>query len=63
MPCWKKFLEDPKLNTEEYLVKRTQELLALPEEELKALAEKGKEKKKEEEEKEISKIRSKHKVS
>ena len=56
-------LENPKLNTEEYLVKRSLELLALPESELKALAEKGKEKKKEEEEKEISKIRNKHKVS
>ena len=56
-------LENPKLNTEEYLNKRILELLALPENELRALAEKGKEKKTEEEEKEIAKIRNKHKVS
>lgn len=56
-------LEDPKLNTEEYLTRKTFELLKLSEAELKALAEKGKEKKREEEEKEITKIRSKHKVS
>ncbi len=56
-------LEDPKLNTEEYLLQRSKELLSLPESELKALAEKGREKKKEEEEKELAEIRRKHKVS
>lgn len=55
-------LEDPKLNTEEYLQKRTLELLALTEVDLKALAEKGKEKKEEAEKKEIEEIRSKHYV-
>jgi len=56
-------LEDPKLNTEEYLVTRSKELLALPEVELKARADKGKEKKREEEEREVGEIRKKHKVS
>lgn len=56
-------LEDPKLNTEEYLISKSKELLALPETELKARAEKGKEKKREEEEREVGEIRKKHKVS
>ena len=56
-------LEDPKLNTEEYLFKRTHELSALEESELKKLWEKGREKKNEEEEKDLKKIRSKHHVS
>ncbi|MDQ2933282.1 MAG: CCA tRNA nucleotidyltransferase [bacterium] len=53
-------LEDPKLNTEEYLNKKTKELLELPEIELKKLAEKGREKKEEVEEEKIKEIRGKH---
>jgi poly(A) polymerase/tRNA nucleotidyltransferase (CCA-adding enzyme) len=56
-------LEDPKLNTEEYLVAKSKELLALPEPELKARADKGKEKKEHVEDREIGDIRRKHKVS
>jgi tRNA nucleotidyltransferase (CCA-adding enzyme) len=56
-------LEDPKLNSFEYLSNRTKELLALPENELKALAEKGKEKREEADEKELEDIRKKHFVS
>jgi poly(A) polymerase/tRNA nucleotidyltransferase (CCA-adding enzyme) len=56
-------LDDPKLNTEEYLSKRALELVKLPENELIALGEKGKEKKDEAQEKEIEKIREKHHVS
>lgn len=55
-------LEDPSLNTEEYLDKRTKELLSLPDGELRELAEKGKKKKEEKEEKEIKDIRDKHHV-
>lgn len=53
-------LENPKLNTEDYLEKRAIELVQLPESELKKLGEKGKEKKEEEEEKKIEEIRKKH---
>ena len=56
-------LEDPKLNTLDYLTKRSLELLALPEKDLIELAQKGKEKKAEEEEKELEMIRKKHFVS
>ncbi len=56
-------LDDTKLNTEEYLSRRTLELLALPEMELATLARKGKEKKDLEEEKGIEEIRNKHHVS
>ena len=52
-------LDDPKLNTEEYLEKRAGELLKLPEEKLKELGEAGKEKKEEEEEREVAEIRKK----
>ncbi|MDD2935540.1 MAG: HD domain-containing protein [Candidatus Pacebacteria bacterium] len=52
-------LDDPKLNTKEYLEKRAGELLKLPEEELKKLGEAGKEKKDEEQEKEVKEIRKK----
>jgi poly(A) polymerase/tRNA nucleotidyltransferase (CCA-adding enzyme) len=55
-------LEDPTLNTEEYLEKRTLELIKLPETELKKLGEEGKEKKAEVEEEELTKIRRKHGV-
>jgi tRNA nucleotidyltransferase (CCA-adding enzyme) len=56
-------LEDPKLNTDEYLTNRAIELLKLPENELIALGKKGKEKKEEVQEEEIEKIREKHHVS
>ncbi|MCR4311619.1 MAG: CCA tRNA nucleotidyltransferase [Candidatus Taylorbacteria bacterium] len=55
-------LEDPKLNDEMFLVKRAKELVELPEKELKALADKGKEKKDELEEKNIKEIRGKYHV-
>jgi tRNA nucleotidyltransferase (CCA-adding enzyme) len=55
-------LDDPLLNTEEYLDKRTLELIKLDVEELVELSERGKEKKEEEEEKEIKKIHTKHRV-
>ncbi len=53
-------LDDPALNTVEYMEKRAKELIKLPEKELKLLGEKGKEKKEIEEEKEIAVIRAKH---
>jgi tRNA nucleotidyltransferase (CCA-adding enzyme) len=53
-------LDDPKLNTEEYLNKRTIELSQMSDKELKELAERGKKKKEIEEEKEVKKIRGKH---
>lgn len=56
-------LDDPKLNNEEYLTKRVKELNALPDAELKTLADKGKERKEEEEEKQLEEIRSKHNIN
>ena len=55
-------LEDPNLNTVEYLEKRTLELNILPVDELKKLGEEGKEKKTQAEEEELTKIRRKHGV-
>ncbi len=55
-------LEDPSLNTEEYLQKRTIELSHMSDKDLRLLAEKGKQKKEEEEEREVQKIRGKHYV-
>lgn len=55
-------LEDPSLNTEEYLNKRTLELYNMSDKELKGLSEKGKEKKEKEEQKEINQIRGRHHV-
>lgn len=55
-------LENPKLNTKDYLEKRTLELISLPEIELKKLAAIGKDKKAQAEEEEIAKIRGKHGV-
>lgn len=55
-------LEDPSLNNEEYLLKRTLELGKIDNEELKRLSEAGKMKKEEEEKKELKKIRGKHHV-
>lgn len=53
-------LDEPKKNTEEYLESRAKELAALPEIELKKLGEAGKEKKTEEEEREVGEIRKRH---
>jgi tRNA nucleotidyltransferase (CCA-adding enzyme) len=55
-------LEDPKKNTTEYLENKAKELVLLPETELKALGEKGKESKEEADEEEVKKIRSEHRV-
>lgn len=56
-------LNDPKLNTTDYLEKRSTELCTLPESTLKKLGEKGREKKEEEQEKSVEEIRKKHNVS
>ena len=53
-------LEDPSLNTKEYLDKRALELSKLSEKELILLSEKGKQKKNEVEQKELEAIRKKH---
>ncbi|MFH1402268.1 MAG: CCA tRNA nucleotidyltransferase [Patescibacteria group bacterium] len=53
-------LDDPMLNTIEYLEEKAQKLAKLPEKELKLLGEQGKEKKEIEEEKEVAVIRAKH---
>ncbi len=53
-------LENPKLNTEEYLEKRAIELARLPELDLKNLGEKGKQTKEMEEEKKVEEIRKKY---
>ncbi len=55
-------LDDPELNTEEYLQSRAKELAKLSDDELKELGEKGKGKKDEEEEKELGKIRKRYRV-
>jgi len=55
-------LDDPKKNTEEYLDARTLTLAQLPETELRALGEEGKEKKDEAEESELKGIRNKYGV-
>ncbi len=55
-------LDDPVLNTEEYLQKRTTGLSVLSEEELKKLGTEGKMRKEEEEKKELAKIRGKYRV-
>lgn len=56
-------LEDPSLNTEEYMDSRVVELLKLSEEELKKLGEAGKERQKAEEEAAIKEIERSHKVA
>ena len=53
-------LDNPDLNTEKYLKKRSIELSKLDEKELKILGEKGKEKKEEVEGQEITEIRKRH---
>lgn len=55
-------LEDPKLNTVEYLSKRAGELSMLPMKQLKELAEKGIVKKKDLEDSQIGEIRKKHNI-
>ena len=55
-------LENPSLNTTEYLEKKTKELAQFPEKDLKNLGKAGKEKRDEEEEKELSIIRQRHGV-
>lgn len=55
-------LENPDLNSEDFLNNRALELNKLPEEDLKNLAEEGKKKKEEEEAKEVEEIRKKHGV-
>ena len=55
-------LDDPALNTLEYLQKRALELAELPRETLEKLGEQGKDKKDEEEEKEVGELRKKHGV-
>jgi poly(A) polymerase/tRNA nucleotidyltransferase (CCA-adding enzyme) len=56
-------LEDPKLNTKEYLEKRAIELVNMDEKELRKLGEAAKEVKEEKEAENISEIRKKHHVS
>lgn len=55
-------LDDPTRNTHEYLDQRTKELLALSDDDLKKRGEAGKERKNEEDEAEIEKLREKHHV-
>jgi hypothetical protein len=55
-------IDEPKLNTEEYLDKRTEELLKLPEDSLKKLGESGKERRYAAEDEEISHIFDKYHV-
>lgn len=55
-------LEDPKRNTKDYLDARTEELLKLPESDLKELGESGKKRREVEEEREIQEILEKHHV-
>jgi len=55
-------LDNPDLNTEDYLRSRVLELNKLPEQELKKLSEQGKSKKEEVEQSEIKKIREKYRV-
>lgn len=53
-------LDDPKLNTTEYLEKRAQELIILPENELKKMGKEGKEKKEAAESEKVEEIRKKY---
>ncbi len=55
-------LDDPKLNTEEYLNNKAIELIKLPESELRKIGEEGKKKKEEENDDEIEMIRRSHRV-
>lgn len=53
-------LDNPKKNIEEYLIKRAKELIKMPNDKLRELGEKGKDKKEEEDSKLIEDIRKKH---
>ena len=55
-------LDNPKLNTEEQLDKRAKEMASLSDSELKSIGEDGKERKEEEQEREVSEIRNKYHV-
>jgi poly(A) polymerase/tRNA nucleotidyltransferase (CCA-adding enzyme) len=55
-------LDDPALNTKEYMEKRALEIAKLSEDEMRKLGTSGKQRKDKEEEKEITKIRDKYKV-
>src|SRR3989338_5265759 len=55
-------LDNPNLNTEEYMDKRAAEMLAMKETELKKLGQSGKEKREKREEEELKKIMEKHHV-
>ena len=55
-------LEDPKLNSEDYLESRVKELSLLSDQDLKNIANKGKNKLKRQEEEELNQIRQKYKV-
>lgn len=56
-------LEDPSLNTSEYLDSRTKELISLSDEKLMELGESGRKKREQKEEEELQKILAKHNVS
>ncbi|MDB5265430.1 MAG: polynucleotide adenylyltransferase [Parcubacteria group bacterium] len=56
-------LEDPALNTQEYLDFRTKELISLSDEKLKELGDSGRKKLEQKEEEELQKILAKHNVS
>lgn len=56
-------LDDPSKNTEEYLEKRAEEMLTMPEHDLKALGEEGKDRKAEEDAAAVKALRDKHHVS
>jgi hypothetical protein len=56
-------IEDPKLNTEEYLENRASEMIKLPEKTLRELGEKGKTTKEKEDEKTLNEIKKKYHVS
>jgi heme oxygenase len=55
-------LDDPTLNTTEYLNERAIKLIKLSEKDLRALGEEGKKKKEEENEEEVKGIRKSHRV-
>ena len=55
-------LDDPSRNSSEYLENRARELSKLPEGRLKTLGEKGKDRKEEQDEAEVQKLREKHHV-
>ena len=55
-------LDDPKKNTQAYLEGRAKELAKLPEKELRGLGEEGKDRKAEEDDAAVKKLREKHHV-